>query len=102
MARSKKRIDTALSDLRKLVREIDREILKLLSEREITTDYIGYAKILADLPVRNRKLEAQFHKERARWGKKLGLDSEMIEKLFKTILMNSIRRQRKIRTTKKK
>lgn len=100
MAGPKKRINRALSDLRKLVREIDREILRLLSERNTTTDYIGYAKILADLPVRNRELEIQFRKERARWGKKLGLDSNLIEKVFQTILTNSIQRQQKLRRKK--
>lgn len=93
MAKTISAKDKQIARLRRQIKSIDRQIIKLIAARAKVTDSIGTVKRKAGYPVRNIPLEKQIFEERTRWAKKLKLDPAHVRAIFKLLMSYSIKRQ---------
>lgn len=75
-----------LQEYRAEIDEIDKNLVKILSERFKITAKIGDYKWKHNLPPADRQREKEMFSERARWAKKLGIDQKLIIGIFKAII----------------
>jgi len=84
-----------IEDLRKKIDEINNEILSLLNKREKLCKEIGKIKKQGGLEIIDKEREQEMLSELKEKAKKLNLDEDYIENLFKLIIENSRKIQEK-------
>lgn len=88
-----KRIVYDLKELREKINQIDEKIINLLSDRRKLSRDIALAKENNKSPIRDQKREEELLRRLIRIGKKAGLDSNYLSKVFYEIIEDSIRLQ---------
>lgn len=81
--------------LRNLINRVDEDLLKLLSERRRLSKEVFLAKESTKSPIRDQIREEELLKRLIRLGKKEGLDSTYISRIFYEIIEDSVRLQQK-------
>ena len=84
-----------IENLRKLIDELDEEILKLLSKRKNLVKEVGKLKENLDLPVFDKKREEEILKTISNNAKLLGLDVDYVSNVFGAIFEGSRTEQQK-------
>jgi 3-deoxy-7-phosphoheptulonate synthase len=82
--------EAAIERARAEIGGIDDALLRLLGERRRLSRQIGTAKRRLDLPVRDLRRERELRALRVECGKRLGLDEQLVARLFREILEDSI------------
>jgi prephenate dehydrogenase len=82
-----------LAEVRDLIDEVDREILALLDRRTQLARRAARAKAGLGAPVLDPAREASLLRDRRAWARDLGLDEQMVEEVFQTLLRISRRAQ---------
>jgi prephenate dehydrogenase len=80
-------------DLRGLIDRYDKQIVTALGHRIQVARKIGKLKMHQATPVFDADREKRMMRERAEWGKSLGLPDELIDELFAVIIRHSSRIQ---------
>ena len=80
--------------LRTKVKQNDREMVRLLKERMEITGEIGRRKNARGLPVKDPKSERAVLKNALDAGRELGLSPRLVERILRTVIAESRRRQR--------
>jgi len=75
-----------LGDLRKKIDSIDRELLKNLAKRFSVARKIGEYKKKNNLNAYDPKREKEVFHSRRKWAEVAGLDSDLVENIFKLII----------------
>jgi prephenate dehydrogenase len=75
-----------LRETRDLIDDTDRELVRLLAQREQLVRRAGRAKARAGQPVRDLRRELELRVERRRWAAEEGLDPAAIDEVFQGIL----------------
>lgn len=88
-----KKIVYDLKELREKINQIDEKIINLLSDRRKLSRDIALAKENNKSPIRDQKREEELLRRLIRIGKKAGLDSNYLSKVFYEIIEDSIRLQ---------
>lgn len=91
----KKNESTDIEKLRKLINRVDEDLLTLLSERRRLSREVFLAKESTKSPIRDQMREEELLKRLIRLGKKGGLDSTYISRIFYEIIEDSVRLQQK-------
>ncbi len=84
-----------INNLRKNINEVDASIVKLLAERRKLSKKVVETKEENDKPIRDLEREKKLLSKIISLGKKSGLDSHYVSKIFYDILEDSIRLQQK-------
>ncbi len=84
-----------IKDLRENINEVDASIVKLLAERRKLSKKVVETKEENDKPIRDLEREKKLLSKIISLGKKSGLDSHYVSKIFYDILEDSIRLQQK-------
>lgn len=82
-----------LKELREKITQVDEKIIELLSERRKLSKEIALAKELNNSPIRDQKREEELLRKLIQLGRKAGLDSNYLSKVFYEIIEDSIRLQ---------
>ncbi|MEW6507967.1 MAG: bifunctional 3-deoxy-7-phosphoheptulonate synthase/chorismate mutase [Bacteroidota bacterium] len=90
----KKRVKN-IEQLRELINSVDENILKLLSKRRELSKEVILSKDTTKSPIRDQSREAELLTRIIKIGKKEGLDSTYISKIFDKIIEDSVRLQQK-------
>lgn len=78
-----------LRETRELIDDTDRDILRLLARREHLARRASRAKASQGLPVVDPDRERALRTERRSWAEKEGLDPDVVEAIYRTILRRS-------------
>jgi len=78
-----------IQTFRKQINKIDNQILKLLNKRNQLSKQVGKFKKQNNLPIQDKKREKQILANTQQKAKKLNLNKNYINQLFKLILKNS-------------
>jgi chorismate mutase len=84
-----------LKKLRKEIDKIDRALLKILAKRFKITRKIGFYKKANKLKIQDKKREKEILKERIHLSRKLNLDQNLVEKIFKQIFKKVVEENKK-------
>ncbi len=84
---------TDISSLRDKINKVDEGLIKLLSQRRTLSKEIIRTKEILNNPVRDQKRESELLNRLIKIGKKEGLDSHFISKIFFEIVEDSVRLQ---------
>lgn len=84
-----------LKEIREKIDTIDKEILFLLQERFLLAKKTKAAKTKLGLPIRDYKREKEILAELKKKSRELGLSSKFISEIYKEIIRESKRLQRK-------
>jgi len=87
----KKNLDISL--LREKINRLDSELIKLLSVRRKLSKDVIVAKDTSQKPIRDQKRESELLNRLIKLGKKEGLDSHFLSKVFYEIIEDSVRLQ---------
>jgi chorismate mutase/prephenate dehydratase len=79
--------------LREKINKIDSGLIKLLAERRLLSKDIGVSKETSQSPIRDQKREADLLERLIKAGKKAGLDTHFLTKVFYEIIDDSVRIQ---------
>jgi len=82
-----------IEQLREEINKVDEEVIKLLSERRKISREVIQAKETSHSPIRDKKREADLLNRLMKLGKKEGLDSNFLSKVFYEIIEDSVRYQ---------
>jgi len=82
-----------LREVRELIDDVDREILGLLEQRTRLAQRAAKAKAVMGAPVLDPAREKSLLENRRQWARELGLNEEMVEEVFRTLLRVSRRVQ---------
>ena len=82
-----------IKQLREKINQIDEKIINLLSDRRKLSKEIALAKDINKSPIRDQKREEELLRRLIRLGKKAGLDSNFLSRVFYEIIEDSIRLQ---------
>jgi prephenate dehydrogenase len=80
-------------DLRSMIDRYDKQLLSAVAHRTHAVRKIGKLKMHQAAPVHDPDREKRMLRERAEWGKALGLPQDLIDELFAVILKHSARTQ---------
>ncbi len=97
--RAATRPDDALRALRKEIERIDRDIVRLLAARLRAARAIGNVKARAGLPIRDFRTEKDVRARAAHLGHRLGVERDLVESLFGTLIEGAVREQEEIHET---
>lgn len=78
-----------LEELRKEVRKVDREIIKLIGKRLSITKKIGGMKKEKGIPLRDWKVEKEVIKNAVNTASKIGLSTELVKTIMQNIITES-------------
>jgi len=78
-----------LKEIRKILDEIDIKILKLIAERQSHMKDVADYKKQHNMPLNQPEREAEVLKNKTELGKKLGVDSDLIEDIFASLFKNA-------------
>lgn len=82
-----------LVEVRDLIDDVDREILGLLHRRTQLAQRAAKAKAQLGAPILDPAREATLLQDRRSWAQDLGLDENLVEEVFRTLLRVSRRAQ---------
>lgn len=82
-----------IDSIRENINKVDSDILKLLSERRKLSENVINSKIESDQPIRDKQRETELLSRIISDGKKYGLDSHYVSKVFYDIIDDSVRLQ---------
>ena len=82
-----------LDNLREKINNLDNDLLKLLSERRKLSNEVVESKIETEQPIRDLDRETELLSRIINSGKKMGLDSHYVSKIFYDIIDDSVRLQ---------
>jgi chorismate mutase / prephenate dehydratase len=82
-----------LSELRRRIEAVDRQLLELLAERQRIVADVAHAKLLTASPFRDRGREDHLLRELRASATSLGLDGHQIERLYRVVLDMSVAHQ---------
>lgn len=82
-----------LKKLREKINQIDEKIIELLSERRKLSREVALAKETNKSPIRDQKREEEVLRRLIKLGKKFGLDSNFLSRVFYEIIEDSVRLQ---------
>lgn len=82
-----------LKTLRAEINKIDEKIIELLSKRRTLSKEIALTKEISKSPIRDQKREEELLRRLIKFGKKYGLDSNFLSRVFYEIIEDSIRLQ---------
>ncbi|MFQ6123463.1 MAG: chorismate mutase [Candidatus Heimdallarchaeota archaeon] len=85
-----------LEEYRHQIREINKEILRLLRKRLNVVKKIGILKKRKDIPIRNIEVETRQLQELTTYGKELELDRKFVEDIFKRCFAYAVEVQEKM------
>ena len=85
-----------LDKCRNQISSIDKKVLRLVGARAKTARQIGKIKKDAGLPIRNLALEKRIYAERQNWAKQYGLNPDLIAKLWRLLISDSVKIQKQI------
>lgn len=88
-----------LEEIRQQIDEADREILEAFARRMHLVEKIGEYKKLNNVAAFQRERWQEVFQSRTDWGRKLGLNPEAVEEIYRIIHQESIRRQTEILDT---
>ena len=83
-----------IREVRDLIDDVDREILRLLSRRLLLARRAGRAKAEIGADVRDPHREARLLSDRRAWAEVMGLDPDEIAEIFQAVVQYSRRIQR--------
>jgi len=86
-----------IKKLREQIDEIDKKLLKILSERFRVTQRVGEYKKRHKLPALDKKREKEIFQKRELLAKKLNLDPLLVKQIFTLIIKNVKKRHREIK-----
>ncbi|MBN1638986.1 MAG: bifunctional 3-deoxy-7-phosphoheptulonate synthase/chorismate mutase [Ignavibacteriales bacterium] len=92
MKRAKK---ISFEKIREEINSVDNKILELLSQRRNLSEEVVKIKEVSDKPIRDEKREEDLLIKLIRTGKKLGLSSHFITKIYQEIIEDSVKLQQK-------
>jgi prephenate dehydrogenase len=75
-----------LREIRDLIDDTDRELVRLLAQRDQLTHRAGRVKAREKRPIRDPQRERDMMVERRRWAEQEGMDPQTVEDLFRRIL----------------
>lgn len=81
----------SLNKLRKKIDLLDENLLKTLAERRKTVEEIFVIKKEFNLPARNKSREKEMLGKRKKLAKRLNLNADFAEKLFKLFIRTSLK-----------
>jgi chorismate mutase/prephenate dehydratase len=84
---------TNIEKLRVLINDIDAQILELLGKRKTLARQVVDAKIKEGRPVRDIPRERELIKGHIVLGRKLGLDVQLVSRVFREVIDDSVRTQ---------
>jgi chorismate mutase / prephenate dehydratase len=96
---AKKRIKP-LGKVREEINKVDSEVIKLLARRRGLTQDVALAKEDSKSPIRDQQRESDLLNRIVKLGKKEGLDSNFLSKVFYEIIEDSVRLQQSFVQTK--
>jgi len=82
-----------LREVRELIDEVDRELVGLLHRRTQLAQRAARAKAELGAPILDSARETSLLQDRRAWARNLGLDAELVEEVFRTLLRVSRRAQ---------
>jgi chorismate mutase/prephenate dehydrogenase len=82
-------LDTLLGDARERIDRIDDEVLRLLAARKEVVDEVAQVKKTHGLPIYHPSREEDLISQRRKEAASLGLDSDSIEDIYRTVLRGS-------------
>ena len=82
-----------LGEVRDLIDEVDREIMELLQRRAQLSQRAARAKAELGAPILDPARETSLLQDRRAWAGELGLDADLTEEIFRTLLRLSRRVQ---------
>ena len=85
-----------LSETRSEIDSLDREILSLLSRRRELAEKVITSKAVSNSPIRDEGREQSLLRDRISQGRALGLDPQLVVKVFREIIADSVRHQQDI------
>lgn len=85
-----------LEEIRQQIDEADREMLEAFARRMHLVEKIGEYKKLNNVAAFQRERWQEVFESRPEWGKKLGLNPEAVEEIYRIIHQESIRKQTEI------
>jgi len=91
---AKKKIP-GIEKLRKEINDVDEKLVKLLSERRRLSKEVILTKETTQSPIRDPKREEELLRRIINTGKKVGLDSTYVSKIFYEVIEDSVRLQQK-------
>jgi chorismate mutase/prephenate dehydratase len=90
-----------MEEHRKKINKVDSEIIKLLARRRDLSREIILFKNKAQSSIRDKAREKELLKQLVELGKKEGLDSDFVTKIYLEIIDDSVKLQNKILSRKK-
>ena len=75
-----------LREIRDLIDDTDRELVRLLAQRDQLTHRAGRVKAREKRPIQDPQRERDMMVERRRWAEQEGMDPQTVEELFRSIL----------------
>ncbi|MDQ7817570.1 MAG: bifunctional 3-deoxy-7-phosphoheptulonate synthase/chorismate mutase [Melioribacteraceae bacterium] len=91
---AKKKI-TGIEKLRKEINDVDEKLVKLLAERRRLSKEVILTKETTQSPIRDQKREEELLRRLINFGKKEGLDSTYVSKIYYEVIEDSVRLQQK-------
>ncbi|MEY4668129.1 MAG: hypothetical protein RL518_828 [Pseudomonadota bacterium] len=92
--------NTELADARQEIDTLDKEIMALLAQRRELAERVIQSKTAANSAIRDEAREQSLMRERIAEGRALGLDPQLVMKLFHEIIADSVRLQQDILQSK--
>lgn len=92
MKRTKK---ISVEKIREEINNVDNNIIELLSKRRNLSEEVVKIKEISDKPIRDEKREEDLLIKLIRTGKKLGLSSHFVTKIYQEIIEDSVKLQQK-------
>jgi chorismate mutase/prephenate dehydratase len=89
-----------LTDTRQEIDKLDKQLLAILAQRRELTERVIQSKAAANTPIRDEAREHSLIRQRIADGRPLGLDPQLIVKLFHEIIADSVRLQQDILQSK--
>lgn len=85
-----------LKKLRKKIDELDKELLNIMRKRFQVTKKIGLYKAKNNLPIQDLEREKILFNQKIKMGREMGLNEELITKIFRIIIKEVKRNHRRI------
>ena len=87
-----------LSEIRKKIDRIDRNLIKILHERNALMSFVIEEKLKEGLPIDDKERERVMIGDRKKRAKSLGVSEEYVENIFREVIQEGKRIQQKIKS----
>lgn len=93
-------LNKELKKFRKQIDVADKKLVKVLSERFKVSKKVGRYKAKYDLPAQDKKREVEMFATRNLWAKKLKVDENLTEQIFKLIIKTVRKKHKDLKNNK--